>query len=66
MRKVEHIEEQIRQLSREEFAELRDWVLDQDWVSWDAQIAADAEAGKLDRLVAEAVKDHKARRTREL
>ena len=66
MRKVEHIEEQIRQLSREEFAELRDWVLELDWSSWDAQIAADARAGKLDGLVADALKDHRARRTREL
>ena len=36
MRKVEYIEEQIRQLSREEFAELRDWVLEQYWSCWDA------------------------------
>ena len=30
MRKVEDIEKQIRELSSAEFAELRDWVLEQD------------------------------------
>jgi hypothetical protein len=65
MRKVEHIEQQIRELSSAEFAELRDWVLEQDWVAWDAQIEADAASGKLDKLVAEAKADFargKARR----
>ena len=42
MRKVEEIEEQIQSLSREEFAELRDWFIEQDWKAWDAQVAADA------------------------
>ena len=51
MRKVEEIEEQIQKLSREEFAELRDWVLGHDWKTWNAQIEADAQAGKLDKMV---------------
>jgi hypothetical protein len=54
MRKVEEIEAQIRKLPREEFAELREWVLEQDWIAWDAQLEADAKAGKLDKLVSEA------------
>ena len=54
MRKVEEIEEQIRQLSREEFAELRQWILELDWKTWDAQIEADAKAGKLTKWVSEA------------
>ena len=66
MRKVEHIERQIQELSRDEFSELRDWVLERDWKSWDAQIAADANAGKLDKLAADAVADYKAGRAREL
>ena len=57
MRKVEDIEKQIRELSSAEFAELRDWVLEQDWAAWDAQIEADAAAGKLDKLVSEAKAD---------
>jgi hypothetical protein len=66
MRKIEHIEQQIRELSAREFSELRDWVLEQDWKSWDAQIEADARSGKLDKFVAEAEADYTAGRTRPL
>lgn len=50
MRKIEEIEAQIQRLSREEFAELREWLLEQDGKSWDAQIEADAATEKLDSL----------------
>jgi hypothetical protein len=66
MRKVEQIEQQIRELSAPEFSELRDWVLEQDWKAWDAQIESDARAGKLDEVIAEADADYKAGRTRPL
>jgi hypothetical protein len=64
MRKVEEIEDQIQKLSREEFAELRDWLLDQDWKAWDAQIEADAKAGKLEKLVSEAKAEYKSGQAR--
>ena len=66
MRKVEQIEQQIRELSAGEFAELRDWVVEQDWKTWDAQVESDARSGKLDKLIAEADADYKAGRTRPL
>ena len=66
MRKVEHIERQIDELSHEEFAELREWVLERDWTAWDAQIAGDAQSGKLDKLLGEAQADFKEGRTRKL
>ena len=66
MRKVEHIEQQIRELSSSEFAELREWVLEQDWNAWDAKIGADVQAGKLDEFVAEAKADYKAGKARKL
>ncbi len=66
MRKVEQIEQEIRELSREEFAELRDWLLQQDWAAWDAKIASHDAAGTLDALKAEAVADYQAGRTRPL
>ena len=66
MRKVEHIEQQIRELSAGEFSELRDWVLEQDWVAWDAKIASDVRAGKLDKLIAEAKSDYAAGRPKSL
>jgi hypothetical protein len=66
MRKVEHIEQQIRELSSAEFAELRNWVLERDWVAWGAQIEADAKAGKLDKLVSDALSDFDRGKARKL
>lgn len=59
MRKIEEIEQQIQKLSREEFVELREWFLEQDWKAWDVQIEADAKAGKLGKLAAEARAQHR-------
>ena len=66
MRKVEQIEQQIRELTAGEFSELRDWVLDQDWKAWDAQLETDARSDKFDQIIAEAEADYKAGRTRPL
>lgn len=66
MRKLDDIERQIRELSRAEFAELREWLLAQDWKAWDAQIESDSRTGKLDELVAEAQADYAAGRSRPL
>ena len=66
MRKVEDIEQQISELSSSEFAELRDWVLERDWVAWDAQIERDAGSGKLDKLVSDAKADFDSGKARKL
>ena len=66
MRKVEQIEQQIRELSAGEFSELCEWVLEQDWKAWDAQVESDVRSGKLDKVIAEADADYKAGRTRPL
>jgi hypothetical protein len=66
MRKVEHIEQQIRELSSEEFAELREWVLAQDWAAWDAQIERDASSGRLEKNVSEAKEEYESGKARKL
>jgi len=66
MRKIEHIEQQIRELSSVEFAELRAWVLERDWAAWDAQIQSDASSGKLDKFVSEAKADFDRGKARKL
>jgi hypothetical protein len=66
MNKVEAIERQIQQLSHSEFAELRQWILERDWDSWDAQIEEDARGGKLDDLLNEARNDYETGKPREL
>jgi hypothetical protein len=66
MRKVEHIEQQIRELTSAEFAELRNWVIERDWAAWDAQIEADIVSGKLDKLVSQAKADFDRGKARKL
>ena len=59
MRKLEDIEEQIRNLSGTELAEFRKWYAEFDAQAWDAQFEADVKAGKLDKLAEAARKAHK-------
>ena len=55
MRTVAEIKEAILALSDAEFAELRRWLLDEDWDRWDRQIEEDVKVGRLDGLAAEAL-----------
>ena len=66
MSKVEALESEIRRLSANEFAQLRDWLLEQDAERWDRQFEEDANSGKLDSLFAKAEADHHAGKSREL
>ena len=66
MTKVHAIEEQIKTLSPEELGELRDWLLEHDWVEWDRQIERDSAAGKLERFFAKARADHAAGKSTKL
>ncbi len=62
MSKVDELKTEIEKLPREEFSELVRWLSEKDWESWDKEIVADSEAGKLDFLVREAL-DGKAKGT---
>ncbi len=62
MSKVDELKMEIEKLPREEFSELVRWLSEKDWESWDKEIVADSEAGKLDFLVREAL-DGKAKGT---
>jgi endo-1,4-beta-mannosidase len=66
MQKVKEIEAQIQKLSHEEIAELRAWFLEQDWSDWDAELEADVNTGKLDKLVSEAKSEYQSGRARKL
>lgn len=66
MGKIERIEQQIRELTPAEFAELRERVLDQDWHAWDSKIESDARSGKLDDTIAEARAGFDRGKTRKL
>ena len=66
MTKVQAIEEQIKTLSAEELAELRDWLLEHDWAEWDRQIEHHSATGKLEKLFAKARADHAAGKSTKL
>jgi len=64
--KVERIEQQIRDLSAEELAKLREWFAAFDAEVWDRQFEADVNAGKLDAHGEKALKSHAAKKTTKL
>ncbi|MGH8264305.1 MAG: hypothetical protein ACRET4_12555 [Steroidobacteraceae bacterium] len=66
MSRLGEIKSLIRGLPAAEFAELREWILEEDWGAWDAQIEGDARSGKLDKAVAEAQAHFAAGRSRKL
>ena len=54
MSKVEELKTDIEKLSSEEAAELFRWLSEREWESWDKEMEADSQAGRLDFLVREA------------
>ena len=53
MKTIERLKEEIGQLSGDELAELARWLSESHWKSWDTQIEADSQAGRLDFLIDE-------------
>ncbi len=66
MSDIEQLEQGIEKLSPRDLAKFRAWFVEFDARVWDAQIEADATAGKLDGLITEALADYKAGKAREL
>ena len=59
------IERAVEQLSPEELAKFRQWFLEFDAAAWDAQIEADAAAGKFDALAEESLTEYRAGKARD-
>ena len=66
MSRVESLEREIRALSPEEFAELRQWLAEFDAQVWDCQFEIDVNSGKLDPLAEKALRAHAAGETTKL
>ena len=66
MSELEELERRIRSLPPEELAKFREWFYGFDYLLWDRQIESDSNAGKLDKLAAEALADYKAGKAREV
>jgi len=64
--RVKTLEKGIRELSRDELMTFRDWFVKFDADEWDRQIESDIQAGKLDKLAAKALSEHKRGESREL
>ena len=62
MSKIEELKTDIEKLSSEEAAELFRWLSEREGESWDKEMEADSQAGRLDFLVREA-RQEKARGT---
>jgi len=54
MTRFDQIEKSVATLSDAELKEFGEWFNELRWERWDRQLEADAKAGKLDRLVADA------------
>ncbi len=66
MSTVDEIKSAIEQLNLQDRAELARWLHGWEDDDWDKQIAADVEAGKLNKLLAEVDEDVRAGRLRDL
>jgi hypothetical protein len=53
MSTVAEIEAAISNLPPQDFAQIRDWLLERDSLLWDKQIEEDSAAGRLDHVIAE-------------
>ncbi len=65
MTTVQQLEQFVAKLPPLDLAEFRRWFAEFDAAAWDAQIEADAAAGKLDVLAKAALQEHLAGKARE-
>lgn len=64
MTTVDEISGAVKRLPKKELARFRKWFAAYDAAVWDRQLESDVEAGKLDALIREAQRDHRAGRTK--
>jgi hypothetical protein len=63
---VPEITATVKRLPRRDLERFRKWFIDYDAAEWDRQLESDVGAGRLDTLVQEAQRDHRAGRTKAL
>ncbi len=66
MSTVIDIETAVKSLSRSDLTTFRDWFMDFDADAWDKQLEEDVNAGRLDDLADEAIRDMREGRCTEL
>jgi len=66
MDRVQKIESEVQSLSLSEFKQLRNWIDDYEQQMWDVQLEQDIQAGKLDSLAEEALKQFDSGKYKEI
>jgi hypothetical protein len=66
MSSLQEIEDAVEHLSTEELARFRRWFAEFDAAVWDRQFEADVQAGRLEQLAEEALRENREGRTTEL
>ncbi len=66
MTTVEQIIGAVKRLPKKDPARFRTWFAEYDATVWDRQLRQDEAAGRLDKFLREALRDHKTGRTTEL
>lgn len=66
MTSVQEITGAVMRLPKKDLARFRKWFAEYDAAAWDLQIKEDATDGKLDTLIREARRDHRAGRAKAL
>ena len=60
MNNIQHIEEQVQELSADDLARFRKWFAGFDAAIWDRQFEADVKAGRLSAMADRALRTHMA------
>ena len=63
---VKSLQKEVRGLSQDELTTFRNWFVKFDADEWDRQIESDIQAGKLEKLAAKALSEHRRGESREL
>jgi hypothetical protein len=63
---LDELENAVAGLSEEELAKFRQWFVAFDSAAWDRQLERDVQAGALDRIADEAIREHNNGNTSEL
>ena len=66
MTTVAEITGAVKRLPKKDLARFRKWFAEYDAAEWDGQLETDLGAGRLDALIQEAQRDHRAGRTKTL
>ena len=66
MTTVAEITGAVKRLQKRDLARFRKWFAEYDATEWDRQLESDVGAGRLDALIREAQRNHRAGRTKTL